>query len=474
MQRPSCWTLIALGLGLALTLAGALALVTPAAVHAQEVQVPLDEGGEIEEIDRSLAGRLGLFLDEYPDLRVVRLYRVDEGDYVLEVTFQRGDRLARQRVPMTAEEARALRGRVTAALTARAPRLALDQDGRFLLLTATTTLGLGFYGWAVPVMLDIDSGRGFLASYMLTAGASFVVPYLYTRQRPVTYGMANAGFWGASRGLYHGILLALLFDNDPDVRAVTALGMAGSLAEGLAGYTWALRTGMSAGDAHTIGNFGDFGSAWGGYAMVALQPDAESVVYGALLAGAAAGLPFGVSQADRLPYTWGDAEIERAAFYLGAANGAALWELIFDDDAGTDEIRVLAPLLGAGSVGGLWLARQALPGHDFSAGQGILVDLGTLAGGLLGMGVAVLLGPENLDDPTPVFLLGALGADLGFYATFASLSDDARERAQDRQGRLDLQLNPTALALLHPQLRRDARSAGSRLALPLLSLSYRF
>ncbi len=49
-----------------------------------------------------------------------------------------------------------------------------------------TILGLGFYGWAVPVGFDIDSDRGAVAAYLLTAGASFYLPYRITRNTSVT------------------------------------------------------------------------------------------------------------------------------------------------------------------------------------------------------------------------------------------------------------------------------------------------
>lgn len=446
-----------------------LALLAPSLLHAQEIQVNLDEAGQLHEMDRDLARRLGLFLDRFPDLQVARLFQESADRYILEVTFQRDGRAVRQRVPMTDAEVRELRARVSAALAVNAPEVALDQDGRFLLLGTTTILGLGYYGWAVPHILDIQTGRGTLAAYMLTAGASFVGPYLYTRDRPVTYGMANAGFWGATRGILHGSMLAGLIDPTPNDRTANALSMGVSLTEALAGYTWAARTDMTAGDAHVIGNYGDFGFALAGAALIALQPREERVSYGALLAGAGTGLALGARRAPAYPYSWGDAEIQRTAFYLGAANAAVAWDLFLGNSPSDDDVRVIGPFLAVGSIGGLLLADRVLESHDFSAGQAILVDLGTIAGGLLGMGVAVLVGPDNISDPTGVFILGALGADLGFAATYAGLSASARRRASTGQSRLDLQLNPAALATLHPAF-DGIRPA----ALPLLSLHYRF
>jgi hypothetical protein len=453
----------------------ALMLVWPAGLVAQEVQVPLDRDGQIQEIDRRLAERLDLFLDEYPDLDTVRLYRIDDDRFVLEVAYTEDGQAARRRVELSGAEVAELRDRVTRALVARAPEAALDQDGRLLLVGGTTLVGLGYYGWVVPLALDVEDGRGFLASYMLTAGASFLIPYIYTRHRPVTYGMANAGFWGATRGALHGAFLAGLFDPSPSEGLWGGLSIATSLAESLAGYAWARRADLSAGDVHVIGNFGDFGTAAAGYSMLMLQPDNESVVYGSLLAGAAAGLAMGPGRARSLPYTWGDAEVQRGLALLGAGNGAAVFDWIAGDDASDDELRLLGGLLLGGSAAGLVLADRALRGRDFTAGQGILVDLGTVAGGLIGLGVAALVGPEEGDE-TLYFTLAALGADLGFLATYGGLSPSAERQAREatRGGSLDdldLELNPGALLLLREGV--GDRVPG-RVRVPVLSVRYRF
>ncbi|HUG41917.1 MAG TPA: hypothetical protein VMM12_15710 [Longimicrobiales bacterium] len=307
---------------------------------------------------------------------------------------------------------------------------------------------------------------------MLTAGASFVIPYLYTRDRPVTYGMANAGFWGATRGLTHGVYLVNLLDDTPSDRAALGLGMALSLAEGLGGYSWARATDMSAGQAHTIGNFGDFGHAWAGSVLLMAQPDPDQAAFATLLAGAGLGLAYGTTRSAALPYTWGDAEVQRAAFFLGAGNGAVVWDWIFGEHASDDDIRFLGAALLGGSIAGLLAGDHALRGHDFSAGQAILVDLGTLAGGLLGLGLAVLVSPENVDDATPLLTLAAVGADIGFLATFASLSDNARRRAERRTGALELDINPAALLLLRDD--HPARRGAPGVEVPLVALRYRF
>ena len=473
-------------------------LCAPSMLSAQEeVQVALDEDGQVDEVDRELARRLGLFLDEYPQLRVVRLYDVEQDGFVLEITLRRDERTARQRVHLTAAEVRELRSRVSRALARNAPEVTLNQDGRFLLLGTATALGVSFYGGAVPVIFDIDSGRLALAAYMFTAGTSFVGPYLYTKTRPVTYGMANAGFWGATRGISHGFLLANALrpdveevpdgalrdpardDGNIDERVDFALGMGVSIAEGLGGYVWAHRTGMTPGAAHTIGNFGDFGTAWAGELLMITRSENSQVNAATTLAGAVSGIFAGAKLAPSLPYTWGDAEIQRTAHALGGVHGAVVFDWFFGQNPTENDIRYLGALLLAGSAAGTWGVDRVLDGHDFSVGEGILTELGTVAGGLLGLGVGVLLSPEELDDPTLLFTLGAAGADFGFWATYRSLSESARERArrtEDGSGgareapsRLELFVDPTALVMLTP-----AAPELGEVGLPFVSFRYRF
>ena len=451
-------------------------LLLPTAAVGQEVQVPLDPDGRLLTIGRELAHRLDVFIRDYPELQRVRLFEGDDG-FILEIAFEREGRAARYRVSMTDAEVRDLRTRIGRALVEHAPDEALDQDGRHLLLGATTLLGLGYYGWAVPAALHIDSGRGALATYMFTAGASFVIPYLYTRNRPVTYGMANAGFWGATRGLSHGSYLANTVADHPDFRATVGTAVVVSLAEGLLGYTWARRTAMSAGEAHTIGNLGDFGTGAAGQLLLIAQPSSDQATFGTLLAGAAGGVAAGALVAPSLDFTWGDAEVQRAAYLLGAAHGGVVFDWLYGDDAGDRELRFLGGLLLAGSAGGAWAAHRLLSDHDFSVGEGILVELGTAAGGLLGMGVGVLAGPDE-PDRTLVFTLGAIGADLGFGIVFSALADNARARATDlgsgdpgdgADPRIELHIDPGAILSLSPDLR--PHSGPSR---TLFALRYRF
>jgi hypothetical protein len=288
----------------------------------------------------------------------------------------------------------------------------------------------------------------------------------------VTYGMANAGFWGATRGIGLGMYLSLLLQDSPDEEVVLGLGTAGSLVGGLAMYDWARRTRMSAGTAHTIGNHGDYGHLWALSALLIAQPESDRLLAATVLAGSAAGLVLGVQRADRLPYTWGDAEVQRGAFLLGLFNAGAVWHLMTGADPSDDQARILGGMMLGSSAAFLYLADRLLVGHDFTAGQGIMVNLGGLAGGLLGAGVGVLVGPEAADDARPILALAALGANLGYAVVFRALSDDARRAADRRPAPLEIGFNPASLLGVRGGL--PGVGAADGVALPLLTVRYRF
>lgn len=419
-------------------------LLWAGSARAQEVQVPLDEQGRVEVVDASLAARLGLFEDEYPGFREARLFQAPDSSYVLEVTLVRDGRTARQRVPLTAAQAAELRRRVSGRVAERAPQAGLDQNGRYLLLGQTTLLGVGFYSWAVPVIADANDTEAFSLG-LLSVGASFFLPYALTEGKPVSYGMANLSRYGATRGIAHGLLVYELmgggddeadcefdpelgfevcdYDGDPGERGSAATALVMSVGEGVAGYLWARNENMTAGRANAIGTGGDFGLLGGlGLAYVAGTDDISERTTAAIALPAAAA---GIYAAHRISagrdYTWGDADVVYTAGALGILAGIAAADLL------TLEER---PLVAAGMLGGaagLYLGGRHVRGTDFTVGQASLNRLGTIAGGLVGLGLGALISVED-EDPTAALAGAAAGATLGYLGTYRSLARAAREQ----------------------------------------------
>jgi hypothetical protein len=344
---------------------------------------------------------------------------------------------------------------------------------RIALLGTTTALGLGLYGWAVPGMLGMNasaSPRAFVGTYMLTAAGSFIIPYLVVRDRPVTAGQANLGFYGSTRGIWLGVLLGALAAGElgPDRRyqGWTAAMVAGSLGGLVGGYQLAGAADLSPGEARTMAAVGDLGLALGFGAGFLLhfdgQPrdctpfsenpacfgaDPEADAHARKMAlvgllGSGLGLSGGYYLARHRQNSWGDGEVLRASTLLGVWSA---WGIA--DVAGTSIDLTNGAFTGAlmaGGVVGLALGDRLVRNSDFSVGQSMMVDLAMISGGLLGAGTTYLF--PGSDDSKPYVLASAAGSVAGFALAYWGFHDAPEGPAARRASRISgrVALIPTA------------------------------
>lgn len=431
---------------------------------AQEVQVPLDRGGKIEIIDADLEKKLGLF-STYPNFRAARLYQISDTSYVLEITYQSAERTMKTRLPYAPSEVVALREKVSRRITEEAPEAMLNQEGRAWMIVGSAALSLGYYGWAVPIALKVDDGRIVVALYMLTSGAGFFVPLALTSSIDVTDAHAILYVYGGTRGILHGIFLNyLIAGRDATARGAITWGMLGSIGESIAGFSFASK--IPSGTASTIGVCGDIGLglALGTSELLDFYDSGqERALAATILLGAGMGLVGGNLLAKDQPYTRGDAYVLEGASLLGAYIPLAVLDL-FDVKGG--KTYAAASMAGAGA--GLYLAHGSLlRGKDFTTGQGILIQLGTLGGGLIGAGIAYLLS-SNRGNGTLLLTSSAIGALGGFAITYGLFSRQAQTRETSSSWRLNL--IPTGL--LASKFKKDPSGSFSRL--PFLNLEYQF
>jgi hypothetical protein len=434
-------------------------------LQAQERQVPVDEEGVIQIIDRNLEGRLNLFPD-YEGFQEARMYQLPDSSFIIEITYRVDDQSLKKRLPMDAGEAVEFRRKVSQRIRERSPRTTVDQSGRAALLTGTALLGLAYYGWALPVACDINDGKTFTAVYMLTAGSTFFIPFIATSTSQVTEGQATLSLYGGGMGILHGFLLYGLVagadEFDGDGRTAIATSLLTSVAEGVAGFMIAGATRMSDGKANVITGVGTAGLGAG--AAIAYLTDVEDFegVAGLMLLGTGAGFVAGNTLANMQTYTAGDATVLNTATALGAYIPAALLYVVGGkEDAG--KLYVGTGLVGM--AGGIYAGHQLVKGHDFSNADGNYVSLGTLAGGALGVGVAYLI---TADDPDERVYMGAssLGLLGGFTVMYALLEDNARINHGARNWQFDI--SPFGLASLAFNLN------SSKSSVPIASFSYRF
>ncbi len=419
-------------------------LIVPSGAHAAERQVAFDRAGRITRIDEALAGRLGMFIGRYEGFREARLFMLTSaaGDsasdstatrgYVLEITMLRGGQLLREREIYTADQVSALRADVESRVAAAAPeRDKLDQEGRPRMLLGSATLGLGFYGWAVPYVLDIQDGSQAFGAYLLTAGASFFLPLMLTGDSPVSVSDANLYWYGSTRGIVHGLLLNDAVQGNGDQgKSAVATAMIASLAEGALGYAYSRASKLDAGTAQTMATGGDYGLLWGfSLANIAHSEadDFRPATSGTMLATSLAGIAGGRALAAHRAYSNGDAAVMRSAGFVGLLAASAVADI---GDTGDGISKSYAIAFLAGSLGGLAIGDRLVAGHEFTAGDGLVVQLGASAGALMGLGIVAIVNPQG-DTSTPYLASAAIGSALGYAMAYSGLSRKAVARSTE-------------------------------------------
>jgi hypothetical protein len=389
---------------------------------AAEIQVPLDRAGRVQRVDARMARQLGLFSDR-PGFQEARLFQLPDSSFVLEITSTREAGLLRDRVPLSAAGADSVRDLVTQAMTARPTETTINQSGRPLLLTTTTVLGVGFYGWVTPYLLsDNTDDRAMVAAYLVTASAATYIPMWLTKDGSVTEGAAVLAMYGMTRGGLHGGLLPHALVEDPSDQAWVATAAAFSIAEGFAGHAWASKSAMRPGAAHIIGTGGDFGGAFGlGFAHLA---DAGDQGYAAaLIVGSGLGVAAGGMYARDKDYSYGDAGVQRAAGWLGGFVGLAAQQIAAPDEWN----KATTGITMAASAAGLAVGDRLVRGTEFSFGQSIIVDVGTIGGALFCLGIGTLSSNERI-----AWASTAAGGVLGYWLSYRGQSHAARRAGADR------------------------------------------
>jgi hypothetical protein len=236
-------------------------------------------------------------------------------------------------------------------------RVGIDRSGRVELQVWSTLYGL-WLGIAVPAAFGADDSEAYGAGILLGAPAGLLAARAVTRSRDITEGQTRAITWGGTWGTWQGLGWAHVLD----------LGTETVCEQGFCYET---------GDATEA----QFTSMIAGGLV--------GVVTGAILSRR--DIPTGVAAGAHYGSLWGT--------WIGVA-GAYLADLEGDD------VMATTLLVGnAGLVGGAYLANR----HDLSRNRLRLISLGGLLGGLAGLGVDLLVQPD--DDKVllgiPLFLSGA-------------------------------------------------------------------
>ena len=442
-------------------------------VMAQEKQVPFFPESKTYTITKKMAKKSGLF-SEYKQFEEAKLFILPDSSFVLEVLYKDSGSILKDRKVMSKSEKVALIQQLKEKGKAKNAALEIDHSGRSALLLGNTLMGLSYYAPTMIGVLDIDDYKLGIATYMLTAGLSYIIPYTTTKKTPVTRAQASMMFHGQTRGILHGMATAFIIDSDyyndnfehyndnglsyygsnyegqmNDRRIRNTFGTLFSIGEGIAGFHLAKKWDFDRGEASMFQLGGDVGLTYGLLASDVLgfykDPTEHTVqtTFGISLLSSAAGYYFGKKFADKHEYTLGDAIALRTTIFTGALVSITLVDYFSHEYESTKPYTV-GTILGS-AIGG-YLGMRHLRNKDLSTGQGILIGLGTTAGCLIGLGFGALIMPENADGPDILLTGASLGA-IGGYLLSSNAIIKKLAFNQNKNFDINFAFNPAALLL---------------------------
>ncbi|MBY0492448.1 MAG: hypothetical protein K2R93_21615 [Gemmatimonadaceae bacterium] len=440
---------VALLLSLVVAGASATPALSPVAAQAApivETVVPFDSAGRLLVLTPSLVSRFGLVPPTWPvtgAYQEARLFLSSRDGYVLVARLADG---AIYRYALSDSDFAALRRAVEVAVVAQgklgtrpvgvSSSLEVSQPAGNAFVRNQTLLGVIAYGPATAALLSKSSGAAAAGGYFLAAGTSFFVAANTVRHRTVTRAQAARAAHGGVRGAITGLGIANMYNANGGPEWGAPI-LAGALIGTAAGFQQA--RGLTDGEAASAGLFADLGALTTlgvGGSLNAFRRRQELRTYttvtpggtftnsytttdtrirgtGQVTIGAAIG-------AEVLGYALGPRYARRAAYNVTAGDvtavftSALLGGLTTSGFVGESAKPPARFALGtAGMLLGAWAAdRGMVRTADRTAADGTLLQLGALAGALMGGGVAALAEAEGQGAA----LMGGLGGALGLLA----------------------------------------------------------
>ena len=433
-----------------LVIIGALLSFPASRMAAQIVErpVPFDSAGLVTVMTPFLAEKAALRPPWWPvsgDFTEARLFTANDSTYVLAVTRRTG---VVERYSLNATDREAIR-----AVVSRLPRaiIVARNDARNAFVTKQTILGLIAYGPTFAgAIADNDAGR--TAGFLVVGGGTFFAASEISRRMTVSRAQSDLSFNMGHNGTLAG------WGTMYAIGATNRAQAAGAFVGGLAGASLGLGLGRSMTEADAVGAaFGsDVGAliGWGtaeairGRKTCTANPDptlppncsrslSNKSEVTLIVASGIIGYPMGVLYPRNAHYnvTPGDIQTLWGTTVLGAATAGALF--LGDNNTGR---QVAASLTVGGVVGIIAGDRFLVQRYDHSRTDGSLVFLGTVAGGLMGAGIATI---PNTNNPNPHLVLGlaSVGGLTGIIATERYLDPSA----DAGQPRIRVTFNPAGI-----------------------------
>ncbi|HEX9250587.1 MAG TPA: hypothetical protein VF856_13860 [Gemmatimonadaceae bacterium] len=431
---------------------GALVVFATNEARAQVIERPVsfDSAGQVNIMTPYIAERAALRAPWWPvsgDFTEARLYTVNDSTYVLTVGRRTG---VVERYTISAVDRDAIR-----AIVSRLPRdvITARNEARNAFVKNQTILGILAYGPAFAGAIA-DNGAGATAGYLVVAGGTFFAASEISRRTFISRAQSDLAFNMGHNGALAG--WAAMYTVGATDRAQSAGAFVGGLTGATLGLTFARN--MTEADAVGAAFGSDIGALIGFGVMEAIRTKetctqnpvsfvvicrprspSDRTEAAMILASGIIGYPLGLLYPRNARYhvTPGDIGTLWGTTLLGMATAGTF---LGDRSSG----RTIAASLTTGGVLGIIAGdRFLVQRYDHSRTDGGRVVLGTIAGGLMGAGIASL---TNTSNPDPHLVLGAAAAGglLGIIVTERYLGPPSDAGPP----RFRVTFNPATIALL--------------------------
>lgn len=431
----------------------------------QEIAVPFDSQGKLKSIGEEQNRKLSLFTG-YDKFIEAKLFQISDSSFALEIYYIKNNEILKDRKLLGYVEFIELRTKIDTTLSKLSYTLEEpDQEGRIRLIITSIGLSLGFYGWAVPTILDVSNP---IALYTTIGALGFIVPYALTTNKFISRSEAMLFYYGGTRGIIHGFFLAEFLDLGDDnffgdIDHYLTFATILSFTEAIGGFGLAHNGRLKDGTAGLIQVFGDFGLLGGLAISYVFELDNQGAGLLTLLSSFGGNI-VGFHTAKKRNYTYGDDFVIETSGYLGAYLGSSITQVLNNS---TSKTQVLSGLLW-GLASTAFTHFKLMRDVHFTTAQGILTQLGTIGFGLLGAGIgysAFYRSYKNEKFIMPISALTGVAGFAIFYNSFAKAQKPAHSKSS-----FNINFNPQSLLLGITNNQRFLLNY----YLPILSVSYKF
>lgn len=433
-------------------------------LYAQEESVPFDNKNKIYKLTPDLEEKINIYSGE-GKFKDAELFKQNDSSFIMEIHYTLNDKLFRVRRTLVLDEIKTIRGKLDTVIIKRRD-ISDAMEGKGLFLASSLYAGLALYGPALPILLNPTDSRTGVGLYMLGAGAGFFVPYFLINNKPISYGQANFAYYGYSRSLAQSALLNYSLTGNIDSKSLYGVASLLSLAQAAGGYYLVNKLNISNGTANLMTVYGDFGFFAG--TAVASQFDlfhdnTSRLVTSLILAGNIGGLIAGYQLGKNNSISTGGAEIISTTGWLGVYMPIGIILAIEHNPKYSWE--VTTPLLLSG-IAGTYIGHQLVKDYDFTFTQGYITKLGTVAGGIVGLGMVYLM---HINSNTgSEYLIGSyLGAQASFYILYKM---NLKSIKSEKLSKFDFKFHPENI-FLSRNIKSDNPMVQSMF--PIATLSYK-